>query len=454
MLRGTGVDRLTDFARMSRKILIEAHALARTGGTGIATYARNLGKTVAQAGHAVELLMGVDRKINRRDLLLAEISLHDARPKETDPLREVARAIDWAIGLPMGARAVPLPRQRVVIDPSSGRVSDKDYTTHAVERLEERAFQHFNRYGRRMSIVPEARFDLFHATRPIPLSLPKAPNLYTIHDIVPLRLPHSTLDNKRYFYRVVQEILKKADHIVTVSEFTKRDVIDVFGVDESRITNTWQSVSLHKSVLERSDEEVARAVELQYGLDFRGYYLFLGAIEPKKNISRMVEAYSASGSKRPLVLVGGLGWQYERDLETIGDERFAGWRFDGQRITSERRVRRLPYVPTAALYTLIRGARAVLLPSLYEGFGLPVLEAMLLGTPTITSNTSALPEIAGDAAVLVDPYRSDSIRDGIRAIDNDEALCSELARRGRERAEFFCPERHAERVKAVYDRVL
>lgn len=443
-----------DSARVSRKVLIEAHALARNGGTGIATYARNLSKTVTQAGYTVDLLMGVDGKINRRDPLLAEISLHDARRTGTDPLREVARAMDWAIGQPAGARAMPLPQQRIVIDPTSGQVSSRDYAAHAVERLEERAFWHFNRYRRRMSVIHGERYDLFHATRPIPLALPRTPSVYTIHDIVPLRLPHSTLDNKRYFYRVVREILKKADHIVTVSEFTKRDIIDVFGTDEDRITNTWQSVSLHKSLLERSDEEVARAVELQYGLRFRGYYLFLGAIEPKKNISRMVDAYSASGSKRPLVLVGGLGWQYERDLEAIGDERFAGWHFDGQRITSERRVRRLPYVPTATLYTLIRGARAVLFPSLYEGFGLPILEAMLLGTPTITSNTSSLPEIAGDAALLVDPYRPDSIRDGIRSIDNDEALCSELARRGRERAKFFSPERHAERIKAVYDRVL
>lgn len=154
------------------------------------------------------------------------------------------------------------------------------------------------------------------------------------------------------------------------------------------------------------------------------------------------------------MLVGGLGWQYERDLEVIEDERLMSWRFDGTHIKPERRVQRLPYVPRTSLLSLIRGARAVLFPSLYEGFGLPVLEAMLLGTPTITSNTSSLPEVAGDAAMLVNPYKIEDIRDAIKAIDADADLRAELSSRGRKRAEFFSPERYAERVKAVYDRVL
>ncbi len=103
---------------------------------------------------------------------------------------------------------------------------------------------------------------------------------------------------------------------------------------------------------------------------------------------------------------------------------------------------------------LIRGARAVLFPSIYEGFGLPLLEAMLLGTPTITSTTSSLPEVAGDAALLVDPYKTESIRDAIRTIDADADLREDLSKRGRERAAFFSPERYSERMTAVYDRIL
>jgi glycosyltransferase involved in cell wall biosynthesis len=440
---------------VSKTVLIEAHALTLKQGTGIATYARNLANTANEAGYHTELLIGIDRAINRRDPLLAEVGLYDAnRPTSLDPVRAVNRALDWAIGVPLGARTQRLPAQRIVLDPTSGTTLARPHPTLAALRMEERAFLHFNRYGRRLSVRTDGTHDLFHATRPIPLSVKQAANVYTIHDLVPLRLPYSTLDNKRYFYRVIKEIIRHADHIVTVSEFTRRDVMEVFDVPESRISNTWQAVSINPAFLSLSDDDVANIVDRRYGLRFKEYFLFLGAIEPKKNVTRMVEAFAASGTPRPLVLVGGLGWQYDADLETINDERFQSWRFHDGQIKAERRVQRLSYVPLASLMALIRGARAVLFPSLYEGFGLPVLEAMLMGTPTITSNTSSLPEVAGDAALLVDPYKTESIRDAITAIDTDADLREELSRRGKERAAFFSPQRYSERVATVYDRLL
>ncbi len=440
---------------MPKKILFEAHALTLKTGTGIATYARNLAKTASGAGYDAELLLGIDRPINRRDPLLAEIALYDAnKPPSFNPMTSVTRAIDWTIGVPWGAPAQLLPPQRVVLDPTSGSTLARPQPTRAVVRLEERAFLHFNRLGQRMAIRTGSQHDLFHATRPIPLKVNGAANVYTIHDIVPLRLPYSTLDNKRYFYRVLKNIIREADHIVTVSEFTKQDVMDIFDIKEDRITNTWQAVAVDPYFMSLSDDDVADVVSHRYGLTFKEYFLFLGAIEPKKNVTRMVEAFAASGTKRPLVLVARPGWQYDRDVETLSDERFQNWHFDGERIRAERSVKRLPYVPLASLMALIRGARAVLFPSIYEGFGLPLLEAMLLGTPTITSTTSSLPEVAGDAALLVDPYKTESIRDAIRKIDADADLRAELSQRGRERATFFSPERYAERMTAVYDRIL
>lgn len=127
----------------------------------------------------------------------------------------------------------------------------------------------------------------------------KAANIYTIHDIVPLRLPYSTLDNKKYFYNMIKHILNKGDHIVTVSDFTRRDVLEFFDVPEDRITNTWQSVSVDGAALSISDDDAARDIGNRYGLNFKEYFLFLGAVEPKKNISRMVEAFAASGTTRP-----------------------------------------------------------------------------------------------------------------------------------------------------------
>lgn len=440
---------------VSKNILLEAHAMTLKQGTGIATYARNLASTATGLGHDVELLVGIERSVNRREALLSEVVLNDAiDPKAIDPVKMLGRAIDWTIGAPAGLRAQRLPAPRMVLDPGSGRAAERRHPMHGSVRLWERSFLHFNRFGSRMEVKPEGRHDLFHVTRPTPAFVKGAANIYTIHDIVPLRLPYATLDKKKYFYNMIRHLAEKADHIVTVSEFTRRDVQEFFDIPDERITNTWQSVSVSEASISSSDEDAARDVENRYGLSFRDYFLFLGAVEPKKNISRLVEAYAASGSTRPLVLVGGLGWQYEQDLETLKDERLLSWRFDGSHIRPERRVQRLPYVPLASLMSLIRGARAVLFPSLYEGFGLPILEAMLLGTPTITSNTSSMPEVAGDASMLVNPYKIEEIRDAIRTLDADDDLRAELVSRGRKRAEFFSPALYAERMKAVYDRVL
>jgi glycosyltransferase involved in cell wall biosynthesis len=195
---------------------------------------------------------------------------------------------------------------------------------------------------------------------------------------------------------------------------------------------------------------VADEVDTLFQVSKGGYFLFYGALEPKKNVSRLIDAYAASRTQRPLLIAGGLGWQYAGDVEKIEDERFRVWRIDGNTITMERRVRRLPYVPRDQLISLIRGARAVLFPSIYEGFGLPVLEAMQLGTPVMTSNVASLPEIAGDAALLVDPCDVAAMARAIRTLDSDEALCQDLASRGLRRAEHFSPAQYATRIADLY----
>ena len=207
---------------------------------------------------------------------------------------------------------------------------------------------------------------------------------------------------------------------------------------------------LPASVTAKSDDEVAADVAELFGLDFRSYYMFYGAIEPKKNVSRLIDAYAASGSAFPLIIVGSLGWQYDEDVEKINNERFLYYRRDADRVVPTRRVRRIPYLPFSQLMTLVKGARGVIFPSLYEGFGLPVLEAMALGTPVITSNVAALPEVSGGAAALVDPTDVDSMTKAIRAFDYDDGLRQDLAIRGKKRVAFFEPEAYEERITRVY----
>ncbi|MXV36055.1 MULTISPECIES: glycosyltransferase family 1 protein [unclassified Saccharibacter] len=172
------------------------------------------------------------------------------------------------------------------------------------------------------------------------------------------------------------------------------------------------------------------------------YYLFFGQLEPKKNIGRLLEAFLASPAKRPLVLVGSHGWKQDEELRLLPKALESG------------RVVHIPYLPEEELLALIRQTRAVLFPSIAEGFGLPVFEAFSQGTAVLTSKRGALGEVAGDAALLVEPYDVSSIRDGIMILDQDDALCSRLQKRGLERCEYFNIERYQGRLRHFYHDVL
>jgi glycosyltransferase involved in cell wall biosynthesis len=184
-------------------------------------------------------------------------------------------------------------------------------------------------------------------------------------------------------------------------------------------------------------------------LDLQDYLLFYGALEPKKNVGRLIDAFMLSAVDIPLVITGPVGWGNQTEVKMLEELRAE----ERARPHSSRRVYYFEYVSLPMLVTLIRGARAVLFPSLYEGFGLPVLEAMLLGTPVVTSRASSLPEIAGDAALYVNPYDVDDIARAIKTISADEGLRKELSRRGRVQAQQFSVARYRERVAALYERI-
>jgi glycosyltransferase involved in cell wall biosynthesis len=278
-----------------------------------------------------------------------------------------------------------------------------------------------------------------------------APNIYTIHDLVPLRLPYTTLDKKAKYLRLVKWICNKADHIVTVSESSKRDIVDLLGVEPEKITNTYEAVSIPAPLRDKPDDIVRREVEGTFGLTYKNYFLFFGSIEPKKNIGRMIQGYLTSGVTTPLVIVGAQAWKSEKELQLLDAQEMRRELRPGQ---AGGNIVKLEYAPFALLVSLIRGAKAVLFPSLYEGFGLPVLESMTLGTPVLTSRTSSLPEIAGNAALMIDPYDPRAIAEGIHALDSNEPLRMELARNGLQQAERFSERAYAERLHGVYDNVL
>lgn len=436
-------------------ILYEAHNLTLHGGTGIATYARALAEAAGRLGYNVDGLFGVERGLVRGEDRLNEVLAFDAIGEDERP-----SLLEWAwqyFRYPFnalgGLRPIELSRQGLVL---GSMVEDLRpfRRVFAATKLVNISTAHFKIYGRLAQIKVPERPALFHATHPVPIAVKNCPNLYTIHDLVPLRLPYTTLDDKKYFYRLLTSIARTADHIVTVSEYSRRDIIEHLDIDERRVTNTYQAVDIPPHLLKRRDDEVAKDLETSFGLEFGNYFLFYGAIEPKKNVARLIDAYADSGTKLPLIIVGAKGWQNKADLRKIGDMRFVNLRVSGDILRRERQVRRLEYLPRDQLVSLIRGARALLFPSIYEGFGLPVIEAMALGTPVVTSNVSSLPEVAGDAALLVDPYSINDIARGIRTIEADADLRGSLVGLGREQAKKFLPAAYDKRLQTLYGKLL
>ncbi|MBV7520805.1 glycosyltransferase family 1 protein [Ensifer sp. ENS12] len=241
---------------------------------------------------------------------------------------------------------------------------------------------------------------------------------------------------------MLKKIVETADLITTVSEQSKRDIHALFSVPDARVVNTYQDVDIDAPMLSQNQQEVSDALRGVHGLEFGKYFLFYGAIEPKKNVGRLIEAHLGSNLDMPLVLAGKDGWLVDGELQLYAEHL--------ERRIGPQRVIRLPYVSRAQLINLIRGACAVTFPSLYEGFGLPLVEAMVCGTPLVTSNLGAMKEVAGEAAVFVDPYDVSSIRDGLKRVANNKPLRDELRTAGGERASLFSSERYRQRLISAY----
>jgi glycosyltransferase involved in cell wall biosynthesis len=440
---------------VAAKILFELFNLTLPGGTGIATYARNLCASAHDLGYQTEGLLHSNRRLDAKDPVLAEISFFDARNRNVSAFDRYW-TLNWrrAMGSPFGIKTTPMQKQgKVVIEQSRGGFRNLDRLLVAPLFMDFSRF-HFKRYGRAAEISLTARPDIFHATQAIPLRVAGARNIYTIHDLVPLRLPYSTLDDKKFFLQMVRHLGRTSDRIVTVSEASRDDLIRICGIDPEKVVNTYQAVTFPDEILNQTKEETERLVKQLFDLEPGQYFLFYGALEPKKNVGRLIDGYLASGSKRKLIIAGGLGWEYDNDLAKIEASKTSTYKFDGSHIAPDERIRRLQHLPLLHLAALIRNARAVIFPSLYEGFGLPVIESMLLGTPVITSDSSALKEVAGDAARLVDPTDVRSIMAAIQELDSDDSLCRHLSDGGPARAALFSPQAHQERLARVYEQAL
>ncbi len=269
-----------------------------------------------------------------------------------------------------------------------------------------------------------------------------ATGIVTVHDLSVFKYPEThPVERLRHFERGFASTLARAAHLVTDSEFTRREVAEFFGWPIDNITAV--PLGVPAEFRPHTNDELASPLAA-YQLSAGGYGLSVSTLEPRKRIDRLIDAYAelpvALRTRYPLVLVGSNGW--------LNDDLHAKIR-KGE---SEQWLRYLGFVPEAVLPALYAGARAFFMPSKYEGFGLPVLEALASGVPTLTSNVSSLPEVAGDAGWLVEPDDHDALRHGIERVLSDDGWRDAARARGLELARDATWARCARRMLAVYER--
>jgi alpha-1,3-rhamnosyl/mannosyltransferase len=265
----------------------------------------------------------------------------------------------------------------------------------------------------------------------------------TFHDLSIYRHPEChPAARVAFMRRAIPQTLRRSDFIITVSEFTRREVIEFFDWPADKIKAIPLGVD---SAFQPHSASQTHTVLQRLGLQHDGYVLCTATIEPRKNISRLLEAYAllpaATRARWPLVLAGGDGWNDEALQTQIRQAERAGW------------LRRFGYIDEASLPALIAGARCFAFPSIYEGFGLPVLEAMASGVPVVTANIASLPEVAGDCALLIDPYDVNAIQAALDRALHDDSWRAQSASRGTQRAAGFSWDRTAADTAAVYQQV-
>jgi len=288
--------------------------------------------------------------------------------------------------------------------------------------------------------------DLFHAPHYVLPPLVHCRSVVTIHDCIHLMFPQYLPSRMAYVYAWAQlwTATHRSDRILTVSETSKLDILRRFHVPADKVTVVYNAID-ERLAIPPADEGFER-VRARYQLK-DPFALYVGNIKPHKNLERLIDAFHQLRQETAFESL---------KLVIIGDEisKYQGLRRAVHRHKLHKHVRFFGFVSLETLAVLYRLAGVFVFPSLYEGFGLPPLEAMYFGTPVVTSNVSSLPEVVGDAAILVDPYDTTSIADGMRKALLDEDLRAWLRERGMARAREYSWERSVERIREVYGEVM
>jgi glycosyltransferase involved in cell wall biosynthesis len=271
------------------------------------------------------------------------------------------------------------------------------------------------------------------------------PSISVIHDLTPLLYPEfHTFTNHVMFKFYLPSSLKKNKKVITVSNATKRDLINIFKIPEEKIVTIYPAVD-REIFRPISNSDALNRVKEKYILPDK-FILFVSTLEPRKNLPTLLKAFYNLKRKKSiphkLVCVGKKGWFYEKIFETV------------KNLNLEDNVIFTGYVPDEDLVAIYNLAEVLVYPSFYEGFGLPILEAMSCGCPVIASNTSSMPEVVGDAGILIDPYSVEEVENAIQKVIEDETLSNKLRKKSIKRSQYFSWKKTASEVLKCFYKVL
>jgi glycosyltransferase involved in cell wall biosynthesis len=266
----------------------------------------------------------------------------------------------------------------------------------------------------------------------------------TVHDLSWIRYPEThPRERVQAMTRYFEPALRGARHIITVSDFVKNEVIQEFGLNPAQITTVYNGKE--DEISPCTEQELEQTMQ-QYGLKFKHYVLAVGTLEPRKNLENALHAYmrlpKTVRTYYPMILVGMKGWNNARLEQQMRPLIEAG------------EIRLLGYVSRQALIEIIAGATGLVYPSIYEGFGLPPLEAMAAGVPVISSNVSSLPEVIGNAGILVNPLDVDALAQAMSQVIDNETLRHDLRKKGLLQSQKFSWSKCVAETAEVYRKAL
>ena len=443
------------------KILIDGHNLGLKEPTGIGVYARNLVNCLNSMNHEVSVLYGIKHSykwwLNYDDQCVSFYQKLFINGEESvegffkSPSTFLSYLPSTILGIGIKADKVGFPSYRINL-----KGIEKKLPPNIVPYNSPNLFRSSQAYaaitGRPFLLgKPKSLkgLDVFHATLPLPLK--KSSNfkkVVTVHDIIPLKIPESTSHNLNHYRKILNASLKDADQIFCISERTKLDLMEILKIKEDKIHPTSQMSFIPETIKDFPDKSLEPLLGA-YKLKCNKYFIYYGAIEPKKNVLRIITAFKNSHTDYKLVIVGKNGWLFDKEQKFF-DEIQLGFRSNNN---FYKRILRIPYLEFLDLMILLKGARALIFPSRYEGFGLPILEAMQMGVPVITSNNDPMNEVGGDAPYYVDPYSTLDLISAIEKFSESDDYLKEFKLKGLKQAEKFSKEKYLKKLELGYKKL-